>query len=95
MTPMYAVELTFSDDPTRLALRPAHREHLAGLVAEGRLLAAGPWADDTGSLLLFLVSRRDELDEILAADPYYTSPGTTTAVHEWNPVIRHAVLEGR
>jgi uncharacterized protein len=94
MTPMFAVVLSFSDDPTRLALRPAHREHLAGLVAEGRLLAAGPWGDDTGSLLVFCVSSRDELDEILAADPYYTSPGTSVAVHDWNPVIRQEVLEG-
>jgi hypothetical protein len=91
---MYAVELTFTDDPTRLSLRPAHREHLAGLVADGRLLAAGPWSDDTGSLLLFLVDGRDELDAILAADPYYTAPGTAMAVHEWNPVIRQVILDG-
>ena len=94
MTPMYAVELAFSDDPARLALRPGHREHLAGLVADGRLLAAGPWSDDTGSLLLFLVDTREELDDLLAADPYYASPGTTMAVHEWDPVIRKPVLDG-
>ncbi len=93
MTSMYAVQLTFSDDPARLDHRPAHRERLAALVGEGRVLAAGPWSDESGALLVFLVDSRDELDEILAADAYYTAPGVTVAgVHEWNPVTRHPAL---
>jgi uncharacterized protein len=95
MTAMYAVQLTMSDDPARLALRPAHREHLAALAADGQLLAAGPWSDDTGALLVFVVGSRDELDAIMAADPYYSAPGVTvTSVQEWNPVTRHHVLDG-
>jgi uncharacterized protein YciI len=95
MTGMYAVLLAFSDDPARLDHRPAHRERLAGLVAEGRLLAAGPWTDESGAMLVFLVEDRPDLDEILAADPYYSAPGVTVAgVHEWYPVTRHEALEG-
>jgi uncharacterized protein YciI len=90
---MYAVAMSFTDDPARLEIRPAHRGHLGGLVADGKLLAAGPWSDDTGSLLVFLVDSRDALDEILAADPYYSAPGVTLAVHEWNPVVRHPALD--
>ena len=71
MAAMYAVQLAMTDDPARLALRPAHRERLAGLAADGQLLAAGPWSDDTGALLVFVVGSRDELDAIMAADPYY------------------------
>jgi uncharacterized protein YciI len=90
---MYAVQLSFSDDPARFEGRPAHRQVLAGLVDDGRLLAAGPWSDDSGALLVFLVGDRGELDAIMAADPYYTTPGVTVAgVHEWNPVSRHEVL---
>jgi uncharacterized protein YciI len=91
---MYAVELTFSDDPARLELRPAHRERLGALAAEGRLLAAGPWSDETGALLVFLVDDREALDVLMAADPYYTAPGVTSTVHEWNPVTRHHALDG-
>jgi uncharacterized protein YciI len=91
---MYAVVLTFTDDPARLELRPSHRERLTALVADGRLLAAGPWADDTGSLLVFLVNGHDDLDAILAADPYYSAPGVTVTTHEWSPVIRHPALDG-
>jgi uncharacterized protein YciI len=94
MTHMYAVQLAFSDDNVRLGLRPGHRETLAGLAADGRLLAAGPWSDDSGALLVFLVDSREELDEIFAADPYYSAPGVAITVEEWNPVTRHHALDG-
>ena len=95
MASMYAVQLAFSDDSARLALRPAHRERLAGLAADGRLLAAGPWSDDTGALLVFAVDDRESLDAIMAADPYYTSAGVTvTSIQEWNPVTRHHAIDG-
>jgi uncharacterized protein len=90
---MFAVQLTFTDDPARLDHRPAHRERLAALAADGRLLAAGPWSDESGAMLVFLVAGRDEIDEIIAADPYYSAPGVeVTGVHEWHPVTRHPAL---
>jgi uncharacterized protein len=92
---MYAVQLAFSDDPARLEGRPAHREKLAAHVAAGRLLAAGPFSDESGALLVFLVDDRAAIDEILADDPYYAGPGVTVAgVQEWNPVTRHPALDG-
>lgn len=95
MPVMYAVQLAFSDDDTRLALRPQHRERLAHLAAEGHLLAAGPWSDESGALLVFTVDSRADLDAILAGDPYYTVAGVSIAsVHEWNPVTRHPALDG-
>jgi uncharacterized protein YciI len=94
MTRVYAVQLAFSDDSARLGLRPAHRERLAGLAADGKLLAGGPWSDDSGALLVFLVDDRESLDRILAEDPYYTASGVTVSVQEWNPVTRHHALDG-
>lgn len=84
---MLILELTFTAAPERLAARPAHRAFLAGLHDDGRLLAAGPWADDSGALLVFDVDR-PELDRILDADPYYRSPGVeVVSIREWVPVI--------
>ncbi|MFF7194598.1 MULTISPECIES: YciI family protein [unclassified Streptomyces] len=84
---MLTVELAFTATSERLAARPAHRAILQRLHDEGRLVAAGPWADDTGALLVFSADR-DELDRIMAADAYYRTPGVTvTAVHEWAPVV--------
>ena len=84
---MYVLELAFGDDEERLTARPAHRERLARLHAEGRLALAGPWADDSGALLVF---RTDEpgLREIIAADPYYTTPGVTIVSSRlWQPLV--------
>ena len=84
---MYALELSFSDDPARLEGRPAHRERLAALRDEGKLLAAGPYADESGALLLFRVDTQAEADEIVAADPYYSGPGVSVVgLKEWLPV---------
>ncbi|HEX2130876.1 MAG TPA: YciI family protein [Actinophytocola sp.] len=81
---MYVIELRFTDDPRRLDARPAHRDRLTALNATGRLVLAGPFADDSGALLVF---RDDPADE-LAADPYYATPGVTVAgVREWRPVV--------
>lgn len=83
---MYVLELAFDDDERRLAARPAHRERLARLHAEGVLMAAGPWADDSGALLIL---RTDEpgLREIIAADPYYSTPGVTVVGYRrWTPL---------
>jgi uncharacterized protein YciI len=90
---MYALELAFSDDPARLDGRPAHRDRLAGLREEGKLLAAGPFADESGALLLFRVESLSEAEEIVAADPYYSGPGiTVVSLKEWTPVTVAAEL---
>jgi uncharacterized protein YciI len=83
---MYVIELEFDDNPLRLAARPTHRERLLELHTSGRLVMAGPWSDDSGAMLVFRTDR-DGLDEILAADPYYTTPGVRIkVVRQWNPI---------
>ncbi|MET8139314.1 YciI family protein [Sphaerisporangium sp. NPDC005288] len=84
---MMIVELAFTPAPERLAARAAHRSLLLRLHQEGRLVAAGPWADDSGALLVFDVERA-ELAEILGDDPYYRTPGVgVAAVREWSPIV--------
>lgn len=85
---MLVVELAFTPAPERLTARPAHRETLTRLHGEGKLVAAGPWADDRGALLVFAVDR-PELEEILKGDPYYRgTPGVEVrAIREWSPVV--------
>ena len=82
------VELRFGPEPERLALRPAHREKLAALHAEGRLVMAGPFADESGALLVFDVASEEALDAVLADDPYYAAPGTTVVRRQpWTPLF--------
>ncbi|MET7485418.1 YciI family protein [Streptomyces sp. NPDC005538] len=84
---MLIVELAFTATSERLAARPAHRVFLQRLHDEGRLVAAGPWADDTGALLAF-DTEREELERLLETDPYYRTPGVEVlSVREWAPVV--------
>lgn len=86
---MFVVELTFTDDPARLAARPAHRERLRQLHADGVLVMSGPFPDDSGALLIFDVDKPAELDRILVDDPYYSAPGVTVVRRQpWSPIIR-------
>jgi uncharacterized protein YciI len=85
---MIALELAFTDNPARLAARPAHRERLAALHERGTLVMAGPWADDSGALLVF-AANRSEVDRIMAGDPYYTTEGVrVVSSREWRPVVQ-------
>lgn len=84
---MFVLELEFTDDQHRLAARPAHRARLLALHAEGRLVMAGPWADDTGAVLVFDTDRAGA-EEIMSADPYYATPGVQLkSLREWQPIV--------
>ncbi|WBB59025.1 YciI family protein [Streptomyces sp. WMMC500] len=84
---MLVLELRFAATPARLDARPAHRDRLHRLHRDKTLLAAGPWADDSGALLVFDTTR-DRLDAIMADDPYYRTPGVeVVGVREWTPVV--------
>jgi uncharacterized protein YciI len=85
---MVSIELSFTDDPARLAARPAHRQRLADLHARGIMLAAGPWEDDSGALLLLLTTDEPHARELMAADPYFTTAGVqVVAVRTWQRVV--------
>ena len=55
------------------ALRPAHREYMTRLHADGRLVAYGPFADGGGELFIYEAGSLAVAQEILAADPYQIS----------------------
>ena len=62
----------YTSVPWRVAaLRPAHREYLATLHADGRLVACGPFTDGTGALYIYETGSLAEAEEILADDPYH------------------------
>lgn len=66
---MWIVELTFASQPERLAARAAHRDLLAALHREGTVRMAGPFADDSGAVIIIDVPDRPALDTLMAGDP--------------------------
>jgi hypothetical protein len=84
---MYVIELSFHPDQRRFAARPAHRELLNRHHADGRLVLAGPWHDDSGALLVFDTDETG-IEEVMDADPYYRTPGVTVvSVRRWEPIV--------
>ena len=85
---MWIVELGLTDTSERLAARPAHRVLLTDLAAQGIVRMAGPLADDTGAIAIFDVADRAALDELMAADPYFTTHGVTVvSIRQWSPFL--------
>jgi uncharacterized protein YciI len=67
---IYAVLYTYSDDAElRAAVRPSHRDYLAGLE---ELVVAGAWApgEAPGALLVFRAGSKADVERLLAGDPF-------------------------
>jgi uncharacterized protein YciI len=77
-----------SGDQRRLTVRPSHRRQLQQLHAQGRLLMAGPWAEDDGALLVYEVAGAAEMQQLIGQDPY-TAAGVVEEVslRLWVPIL--------
>lgn len=74
-------------------VRPAHREFIGALHAEGKICGSGPFTDSKGGALIVLQFPEGEADvkaamDIMDKDPFWAE-GIVTAreIREWNPVI--------
>ncbi|MFG1674949.1 YciI family protein [Micromonospora sp. NPDC049282] len=85
---MWIIELSFTPAPERLAARPAHRGHLTALHSRGVVWMAGPLADDTGAVIVVDAPDRAAVEAILAADPYFATPGVSIEqIRDWRPFL--------
>lgn len=84
----FVVELVYNDNhDRRMEVRPAHREYSKALADRGVLLAAGPYTDGRGAMLIYEVADAAELHEVLTADPYAEAEVVAeTSVREWDAV---------
>ncbi|MCZ7436415.1 YciI family protein [Micromonospora sp. WMMC241] len=85
---MWIIELAFTPAPERLAARPAHRDRLTALHGQGVVRMAGPLADDTGAVIVLDAPGRAAVEAILAADPYFTTPGVSVErIRDWRAFL--------
>ena len=86
---MWIVELTFTGGPERLAARAVHRDRLTALHRNRIVRMAGPFADDSGAVVVFDVTDRATLDALIADDPYFRTPGVhIEQIRAWRPFLR-------
>lgn len=90
---IFAVHYTYSDDTAaRDEHRPAHREFLGDLAADGVVLISGPYAstEDAPDAAFFLV-RGDSVAQVLELvreDPFQQQGLVEqVSVREWTPVL--------
>ena len=85
----FAAIITFGDEARRLETRPRHRQYLQSLLDRGQLHASGPWADDSGALVVYEAPDLAAAQALLAADPYSEADGVIAAVQlkEWKIVF--------
>ncbi|MFE0461584.1 YciI family protein [Kitasatospora sp. NPDC058965] len=84
----FVAEYVFTADRRHHEVRPGHRDFLAELQVAGRLVLAGPWADDRGSLLVLRAADEDEVREVLATDPYRAAGVLAEVrIRHWVPVL--------
>ncbi len=79
---------TYIQDPATVsAIRPAHREYIARLSDEGKIVAAGPLADGTGGLFIYSVKDEAEARNLVEEDPYSTMGAlASSTLFGWKPV---------
>lgn len=63
-----------------------HRDYLDTLYAKRKLIVSGPQEPKTGGLILFAVDSRDEVDHIIANDPYHKRGIANYQVIQFHPV---------
>ena len=74
-------------------IRPTHREYLRSLLAEGKLVASGPFTDDSGALIIYEAGTKEEAEQILRGDPFCKNGiFVSWQLRPWNPVMANRDL---
>lgn len=53
-------------------VRPAHREYLSKLFAEGKLLLAGPYVDGSGASIVYEAESIEAAHDLAKGDPFHS-----------------------
>jgi uncharacterized protein YciI len=91
----FAAIFEYGSDKAKIAqVRPVHRQYLAGLRQRGQLVAAGPFADDSGALIVYEAADRQEAESFIQADPFHQNGiFRTYQLRPWSPVlVNHDLL---
>jgi uncharacterized protein YciI len=90
----FAAIIEYIQDKAKIAeIRPAHRQYLAGLKEKGQIAATGPFTDDSGALIIYEASTKEEAESFLKADPFNAAGiFVRYVIRPWNPVMANREL---
>jgi uncharacterized protein len=71
---IFAAVIEYIQDTAKIAeIRPAHRVYLGELLAAGKLVAAGPFLDDFGALIVYEADTAAAVESLITADPFHAA----------------------
>jgi uncharacterized protein YciI len=90
----FAAIIEYSQDRAKVeAVRPTHRQYLAGLKERGQLAAAGPLTDGSGALIIYEAATHEEAEVLIRADPFHANGiFLSWQLRPWNPVMANREL---
>jgi uncharacterized protein YciI len=90
----FAAIIEYTQDKTTIhTIRPTHRQYLTELKARGQLVAAGPFADDSGALIVYEAPTRENAEKLLQNDPFHTAGVFVSyQLRPWNVVMANREL---
>ncbi len=90
----YAAIIEYSQDKDKVqSIRPVHRQYLTALRERGQLVAAGPFTDDSGALIVYEAASAEEAEKLVRGDPFHQNGIFLRYVlRPWNPVLANREL---
>jgi uncharacterized protein YciI len=70
----------------------AHRQYLDECYANNLLLVSGPQIPRSGGIIIANVKTQPEVQQIIAADPFYLHDVADYQIIEFNPLKHHPAL---
>jgi uncharacterized protein YciI len=82
---LYVSYVKYVSDPARVErVRAAHQSHAQAIKANGGLIMAGPFADDSGAMFIYRARSKDEAMALVQKDPYHVEGVFESyALSEW------------
>ncbi|MBY0512642.1 MAG: YciI family protein [Gemmataceae bacterium] len=70
----YAAVIEYLQDKAVVeGARPAHRAYLTSLMQNDQLVAAGPFEDGSGALIIYEADSAEAVEALMKADPFHTA----------------------
>ena len=90
----FAAVIEYSQDKAKIQeVRPVHRQYLTSLKESGRLVASGPFTDDSGALIIYEAPSKEEAEALLKGDPFHANGiFLQWQLRPWNPVMANREL---
>jgi uncharacterized protein YciI len=90
----FAALIDYGPDLSKIAeIRPTHRQYLGELLKNGKLAISGPFVDDSGALIVYEAESKEEVEAIIASDPFAkVGVFATWTIRPWNVVMGNPAL---